>query len=65
MCEASLPTELQNKLEDVEKDNQPAVGADWAKEQVKELVKEGAPGFHLYALNQSEASLQILEWLKK
>ena len=65
MCEASLPGELQNKLEKVEKDRQPGVGTDWAKEQVKELICKNAPGFHLYALNQSEASLQILDWIKK
>jgi len=65
MCEASLPGELQNKLEKVGKDRQPGVGTDWAKEQVKELICKNAPGFHLYALNQSEASLQILDWIKK
>ena len=34
------------------------------KEQVKELLDRGAPGFHLYALNQSTASLEILDGLK-
>jgi len=65
MCEASLPKELQERLEKVEKEEQPGVGTDWAKKQVKELITRRAPGFHLYALNQSEASLRILEWLKK
>ena len=65
MCEAALPSELRQKLEDTEDKDQPRVGSKWAKEQIKELLNRGAPGFHLYALNQSAASLEILDGLPK
>ncbi len=65
MCEASLPIQLLNELENTDEDKQPKVGTDWAKKQVKGLLEKGIPGFHLYALNQSEASLEILNWIRK
>ena len=46
------------------KKDQPKVGARWALEQVRGLLREEAPGFHLYALNQSASTLAILEGLK-
>ena len=66
MCEASLPDELLGELEKTEPKEQSTIGTRWSKHQVKELGNrtKNAPGFHLYALNQSEASLEILEWLK-
>jgi methylenetetrahydrofolate reductase (NADPH) len=63
MCEAGLPAELENKLESTADENQPAVGADWALGQIKDLLENGAPGYHLYALNKSQSTLQILEGL--
>jgi methylenetetrahydrofolate reductase (NADPH) len=61
MCEARLPTRLEKSLEAAEQENQPAVGTQWAGEQVKGLLKGGSPGFHLYALNKSASTLAILE----
>ena len=63
MCEASLPNELESKLLEVDEKSQPTVGTQWTKEQVKELLQKGSPGFHLYALNQATASLEILRGL--
>jgi methylenetetrahydrofolate reductase (NADPH) len=63
MCEASLPSLLEERLKKSSKEDQPRVGSNWAKEQVEELLNGGAPGFHLYALNQSAASVNILEGL--
>jgi methylenetetrahydrofolate reductase (NADPH) len=63
MCEAGLPAELEKKLESTADENQPAVGADWALGQIKDLLENGAPGYHLYALNKSQSTLQILEGL--
>jgi methylenetetrahydrofolate reductase (NADPH) len=65
MCEASLPHKLANQLKNSPDDEQPLVGANWAKEQVQELLSNGAPGFHLYALNQSAASLEILKGISR
>ena len=63
MCEARLPSELEHGLQQCEESEQPEIGADWALDQVKELLNEGCPGFHLYALNKSESTLKILEGL--
>jgi methylenetetrahydrofolate reductase (NADPH) len=65
MCDASLPEKLANELIHAEESAQPKIGAKWAKEQVDELLNKGAPGFHLYALNQSASSLEILNGLRK
>ncbi len=61
MCEAQLPNQLEQGLEAETKENQPKIGARWALGQVKGLLDAGAPGFHLYALNQSTSTLAILE----
>lgn len=63
MCEATLPSLLQEKLKKSSDKDQPKIGSNWAKEQIEELLNGGAPGFHLYALNQSAASVDILEGL--
>ena len=65
MCEAGLPAELENNLENAEEESQPAMGANWALEQIKDLLDKGAPGYHLYALNKSQSTLQILEGLNR
>jgi methylenetetrahydrofolate reductase (NADPH) len=61
MCEARLPSRLEQALEAEPKENQANVGAQWALGQVEGLLAGGAPGFHLYALNQSTSTLAILE----
>ena len=65
MCEAGLPSELENTLENSAEEDQPAVGADWALGQVRDLLDKGAPGYHLYALNKSQSTLQILQGLNR
>jgi methylenetetrahydrofolate reductase (NADPH) len=64
MCEAGLPSALEQSLEAASDDEQPVVGADWALHQTKELLAGGAPGYHLYALNKSASTLRILEGLQ-
>jgi len=63
MCEAGLPSALENALENASETEQPVIGANWALQQVKELLEGGAPGYHLYALNKSQSTLRILEGL--
>ena len=64
-CGANLPAELETRLLACEGDEaaSQATGVDWAVEQVRELIKGGAPGFHLYILNRSESALALLERL--
>lgn len=64
MCGAGLPKELESRLERAGEEGTKQVGADWAYEQVEELLEGGSPGFHLYALNKSEATTNILERLR-
>ena len=61
MCEARLPARLEESLEAEPDENQPAVGTQWAGQQVQGLLDGGSPGFHLYALNKSASTLAILE----
>jgi methylenetetrahydrofolate reductase (NADPH) len=65
MCEAGLPSQLENDLESADEADQPSIGANWALHQVKDLLSKGAPGYHLYALNKSQSTLRILEGLKE
>ena len=65
MCEAGLPSQLEQELEKAETAEQPQVGAKWALGQIKDLLAKGAPGYHLYALNKSQSTLSILEGLGK
>ena len=64
MCESRLPSRLEQNLEAQPKEGQAKVGARWALEQVEGLLAGEAPGFHLYALNQSASTLAILEGIK-
>jgi methylenetetrahydrofolate reductase (NADPH) len=63
MCDARLPSLLERQLESQSEESQPAVGAQWALGQIENLLDQGAPGFHLYALNKSASTLAILEGL--
>lgn len=66
MCGASLPHALTERLEAVQDDpeNLRAVGREWAAEQIADLLKRGAPGYHLYILNRSKAALELVERLR-
>jgi methylenetetrahydrofolate reductase (NADPH) len=65
MCGAKIPSTLLVELEDAEKrGGQPAleeVGISYAANQAKELLKDGAPGVHLYTLNRGDACLKIVK----
>lgn len=63
MCEASLPDALEQRLTQAEDENHPVIGSEWAAAQISELLNGGAPGYHIYALNKPQSTLQILESL--
>jgi len=60
MCEVVLPDALASQLDAAGTDNPDAVaelGTQWALRQVEELLAGGAPGYHLYTLNQARSAL--------
>jgi methylenetetrahydrofolate reductase (NADPH) len=67
LCGASIPPALARDLE-AAGDDRPrseAIGIDWAMAQCEDLLRRGAPGIHLYTLNQSRAAEEIFAHLRK
>ena len=61
MCGATLPAKLITRLE-AAADNAEVVetiGIDWALTQIRELIAQGAPGYHLYILNRAKGALAL------
>lgn len=58
-CGASVPPALAKALHEAGDDGEAAVeiGIEWAVRQIDDLLKNGAPGIHLYVLNRSRAAL--------
>ena len=61
-CGATLPATLARRLEECGADAGAAqtAGIEWACAQVRELLDQGAPGFHLYILNRARPALELL-----
>jgi methylenetetrahydrofolate reductase (NADPH) len=66
MCGATIPVDLMTRLESVQSDSEAIneIGIGHATKQCRDLLKNGAPGIHFYTLNQSRATLSVLECLK-
>ncbi|MEZ6094302.1 MAG: methylenetetrahydrofolate reductase [NAD(P)H] [Pirellulaceae bacterium] len=61
LCGSKLPQALAESLKQSEQaEDQFEAGVDWAIAQVEGLVASGIPGLHFYVLNQSPATLRIL-----
>jgi methylenetetrahydrofolate reductase (NADPH) len=61
MCGATLPRQLVTRLE-VAAENTDVVetiGIDWALTQIRELLAQGAPGYHLYIMNRAKSALAM------
>jgi methylenetetrahydrofolate reductase (NADPH) len=61
MCGTHLPPALVTRLE-VAADNPEVVeiiGIDWALDQIRGLLANGAPGYHLYILNRAKGALAL------
>ena len=61
MCGATLPQTLITRLE-VAAENTDVVetiGIDWALTQIRGLLANGAPGYHLYILNRAKGALAL------
>jgi methylenetetrahydrofolate reductase (NADPH) len=64
LCAAGLPGTLIDRLrENASPEWHFRVGVEWAIKQCQELIEAGVPGLHFYVLNQSPATLEILESL--
>jgi methylenetetrahydrofolate reductase (NADPH) len=67
MCGSSLPRALVEQLQVVEEEPRAgeAVGVTWAYHQIKELLRRGAPGIHLYILNRSGPAITLARSLER
>ncbi len=56
-----LPAALARRLEvaEVNPDVVEIIGIDWALTQIRDLLAQGAPGYHLYILNRAKSALAL------
>jgi methylenetetrahydrofolate reductase (NADPH) len=66
LCEASIPDPLSDAMEAADGNEQAefGIGVAYAAQQCAELLREGAPGIHFYALNRWPATRAILAALQ-
>lgn len=62
LCGATIPPELDSKLEQYAEDDNAVreLGVEYASRQVDELWENGVPGIHFYVLNRSHSVSRIL-----
>ncbi|MBI1921230.1 MAG: methylenetetrahydrofolate reductase [NAD(P)H] [Geobacter sp.] len=69
LCGAHLPAVFIESLEEANATGGPpavqALGIDYARRQVQDLLDSGAPGVHLYTLNKADACIELVEGLKR
>jgi methylenetetrahydrofolate reductase (NADPH) len=67
LCGAGIPEALARDLEAAGDDREQSerIGTRWATAQCEDLLRRGAPGIHLYTLNQSHAAEQIFAHLRE
>ena len=66
MCGATIPQDLVNKLEPHQENLKFTydIGVEFAINQCRELLDQGAPGLHFYTLNKSRATVDIFSSIK-
>jgi len=66
LCEARIPEPLSEAMEAADGNEQAefGIGVAYAAQQCAELLREGAPGIHFYALNRWPATRAILAALQ-
>ncbi len=67
MCQASFPEALDQQLLAAGEDPEAvqAVSRQWLLQQALELLENGAPGIHLYILNQADPAIALLRQLQQ
>lgn len=65
-CGSAIPAELERRLAACggDAEAQRRTGVEWAVEQIRDLLAQGAPGLHLYVLNRTDSALELLGRLK-
>lgn len=65
LCGTSLPYRLVKRLEAAgdSTDAVEFVGLEWAVTQIRDLLAQGAPGYHLYILNRAKSALSLVAGL--
>jgi len=63
LCGADLPRSLLDELEKRDDDDEAVTqyGIEYATNQCRELLREGAPGIHFYTLNKARSTTAILK----
>jgi methylenetetrahydrofolate reductase (NADPH) len=66
-CGADLPLWIRKGMEGYQDDPQSQFefGVEIAVKQAEELIRNGAPGLHIYTLNRGEATVRVCEYLLK
>ncbi|MCM1546004.1 MAG: methylenetetrahydrofolate reductase [Clostridiales bacterium] len=66
MCGSTIPIELINMIEVFAKspDSMREVGINYAVYQICDLIAKGAPGVHIYTMNNADTAIEIFERLK-
>ena len=61
MCGATLPEKLTKRLEAAGEAPEilETVGNEWAVTQIRDLLAQGAPGYHLYIMNRAKSALAL------
>ena len=61
MCGATLPEQLIKRLEAAGETPEivEAIGIEWALTQIRGLLANGAPGYHLYIMNRAKSALTL------
>jgi len=61
MCGATLPPKLVTRLEAAAENTDVVeiIGLDWALTQIRGLLANGAPGYHLYIMNRARSALSL------
>lgn len=68
LCGASIPDELRQGLAQLPEGDTEAVanfGIDLAVRQCKELIERGVPGIHIYTMDRSKATVEIINRLRR
>ncbi len=62
LCQSRLPKTLEAELNKVESDPEAVrkIGVEWATRQILELIDQGVPGVHIYALNKAKSAVELM-----